>query len=72
MSALSWNLRLSNPSLPSTVHCLVVDGDIMIVCILWDSSEVKALVSIDDSCLYGMDIGHWLVKRKRRRRPAGE
>lgn len=32
MSALSWNLRLSKPLLPSTVHCLVVDGAIVGVC----------------------------------------
>ena len=33
MSALSWNLRLSKPFLPSIVHCLVDDGTIMVVCI---------------------------------------
>ncbi len=32
MSAFSWNLRLSKPSLPSTVHCLVDDGGIVRVC----------------------------------------
>lgn len=55
MPALSSNLRLSNPSVAWTVHCLVVDGGIMIVCIygfevrsrLWFQLTTKACIELD-------------------------
>lgn len=55
MPALSSNLRLSNPSVAWMVHCLVVDGGIMIVCIygfevrsrLWYQLTTKACIELD-------------------------